>query len=440
MADQVHDVYTGSDKFDIVVNHFGDARGIKNQFANSNPDAITPIIDENTAATALSRNTVAGQLASIKSDLQASWEGENADNALGILATLSSDAETIATNTEACGRALSAFQSKWYELRQRAITLDTGVLGTGLGEDNGGAHQIYQEFNDAMNNGMHAMPSRLQYHTPLSGQVAGAGPEIGGGGGAGAGGPIPAGMGSGAGFEPGGGAAGGMNLGQRSTGMEHAGIGTVPNPGTAGSGPGAGEPGALNPGSSASPVGYGPGGGSESPGPGNSLDPGSVANTGGGSYPPGDGTLAAGGLPGAVDPSTTLASYHPGALGGGAGIGGTGSGAVGGAGLATEGGLGSGVGGFGAPVMSAGGQEETRTSGIGSGTAAGGFGSGSTAGGVGSGTAGGAAGAAEGGRAGMMMPMRGAGSGDEDERERSTWLAEDDEVWTGEAAPPGVIR
>jgi hypothetical protein len=39
----------------------------------------------------------------------------------------------------------------------------------------------------------------------------------------------------------------------------------------------------------------------------------------------------------------------------------------------------------------------------------------------------------------MMMPMRGGGSSDEDERERSTWLAEDDDVWAGESAPPGVI-
>jgi hypothetical protein len=38
----------------------------------------------------------------------------------------------------------------------------------------------------------------------------------------------------------------------------------------------------------------------------------------------------------------------------------------------------------------------------------------------------------------MMMPMHGSGN-DEDERERSTWLSEDDDVWGDEESPPGVI-
>lgn len=430
MADQVHDVYTGSNNFDVVVNHFGDARGIKDQFANSNPDAMTSIIDENNAAASLARGTVSGQLASIKSDLQACWEGENANNALGILATLSSDAETIATNTETCGRALATFQSKWYELRQRAMSLDTGVLG--LGEDNSGAHQIYQEFNDAMNSGMHAMPSQLEYHTPLSGQIAGAGPPIGGGGGPGGGGGIPTGMGAGGGFSPAGGGAGGMNLGQQSTGMEHAGAGKLPSPGTMGTGPGAGEPGALNPGAPGTPGSYAPGAGGTGPAsPGGAgLNPGAGAHPGGSYQPSG---VIGGGGPGAVDPSTTLAGYHPGAMGGGAG--GPGAGGVGAGGLGSEGGVGSGIAGFGAPLIGGGGStDETRTSGIGTGSTAGGMGSGAAAGGTGA-----EAGAATGGRTGMMMPMRGGGSSDEDERERSTWLAEDDDVWAGESAPPGVI-
>jgi hypothetical protein len=39
-----------------------------------------------------------------------------------------------------------------------------------------------------------------------------------------------------------------------------------------------------------------------------------------------------------------------------------------------------------------------------------------------------------------MMPMTGGGqnNGGQD-RERSTWLAEDDDVWGGDEAPPGVI-
>lgn len=39
----------------------------------------------------------------------------------------------------------------------------------------------------------------------------------------------------------------------------------------------------------------------------------------------------------------------------------------------------------------------------------------------------------------MMMPMHGANGGGDDERERSTWLEEDEDVWGAGDAPPGVI-
>lgn len=39
----------------------------------------------------------------------------------------------------------------------------------------------------------------------------------------------------------------------------------------------------------------------------------------------------------------------------------------------------------------------------------------------------------------MMMPMHGSGQGGDEERERSTWLEEEDDVWGGDDAPPGVI-
>jgi hypothetical protein len=38
----------------------------------------------------------------------------------------------------------------------------------------------------------------------------------------------------------------------------------------------------------------------------------------------------------------------------------------------------------------------------------------------------------------MMMPMHG-NQGSNEERERTTWLAEDDDIWGGDDAPPGVI-
>jgi hypothetical protein len=95
-------------------------------------------------------------------------------------------------------------------------------------------------------------------------------------------------------------------------------------------------------------------------------------------------------------------------------------------------------------VGSAGGMSGGATAGLGSGagglgTAAGGLGSG--AGGVpggGMGAAGAGAGGA-GAPGGMMPPMRGGQGGNDDERERSTWLTEDDDIWDDTDAPPSVI-
>jgi hypothetical protein len=36
--------------------------------------------------------------------------------------------------------------------------------------------------------------------------------------------------------------------------------------------------------------------------------------------------------------------------------------------------------------------------------------------------------------------MHGGGQGDEGERERNTWLTEDDDVWGADEASPGVIE
>jgi hypothetical protein len=38
-----------------------------------------------------------------------------------------------------------------------------------------------------------------------------------------------------------------------------------------------------------------------------------------------------------------------------------------------------------------------------------------------------------------MMPMMGGQGNDEQERERSTWLTEDEDVWGGSDAPPPTI-
>ncbi len=158
------------------------------------------------------------------------------------------------------------------------------------------------------------------------------------------------------------------------------------------------------------PGGGGPGGGSHLPG-------------GGSGFPGGGGTdLPDGGSP--YDSGSSLAGGGGvGGIGSGGGIDGLGSGG---------GGLGGGPGGLG--------------SGAGAGT--GGFGPGGAGAGAAGGRPGGGAGGAGGGTGGRGAgggmagaPMHGGqGGGDEEERERSTWLTEDEDVWGGDTdAPPPVI-
>jgi hypothetical protein len=130
---------------------------------------------------------------------------------------------------------------------------------------------------------------------------------------------------------------------------------------------------------------------------------------------------------------------------GGSGSGGLGSGGAGSAGFG-GGGAGAGTGGFsGAGAGGASGLagQGGGRPGSGSGLAGGGPGAGRGAG-SGTGTSG-AGSAGAGGRGGVMggAPMGGrgggGGGGNDDERERTTWLTEDEDVWGATKAPPGVI-
>ncbi len=134
----------------------------------------------------------------------------------------------------------------------------------------------------------------------------------------------------------------------------------------------------------------------------------------------------------------------PGGSGPGFGTGGSGAGldtggSLAGLGGADGGGLGAGGGGLGGGDASGvGAGAGALNGGFGAGTGAGaGAGAGGSGLGAGAGTPGGVVGAA-GGR-GMMMPMHGGGQGDEDERERSTWLSEDEDVWGNDDDVPTVI-
>jgi hypothetical protein len=380
-SDDVQVINTGSDQFDIVVNHYGDAKGTKDQFQKSDPSRINPLIEENYHAAAFASETIAPRLQAIRTALAAAWEGEQADRAMSIIETLTTDAHTIATNANTCRRSFEDFQQTWSTLKSRASGLYEGVAGTGLHQDNDGAHEIYRQFNAAMDTAMHTMPSQLQYHTPLDQQTAGPGP----GPGPGPGGPGPGGYG--------------------------------PGPGNYGPGPGGMNPGHYGPGPSLPSTGgtHGPGPGTYGPGPG--------------TYGPGPGGTTGGYGPGGIglDTGSTLAGLDGGAGGydGGGGLGGGGLGAGGGVGggLGAGGGVGGGLGAGGGAGAGLGGAESAVAGYPGGGAGVGGAG---------------AAGAGAGGR-GMMMPMHGSGGNDEDERERSTWLSEDDDLWGGDDAAPSVI-
>jgi hypothetical protein len=176
--------------------------------------------------------------------------------------------------------------------------------------------------------------------------------------------------------------------------------------------------------------------GTHLPGAGGTHVPG-----GGSGGTPGGGAFPGGGSGGAGSP------YDPGSLlaGGGGGAGGIGAG-LGPDGLGA-GGLGSGAGGIGSGLGSgAGGGVGSGPGGLGSGP--GGFGSGAGSAGrggrFGTGEPEGAGGRGAGSRSAAASagaaPMHGGHGADEEERERSTWLTEDEDVWGGGTdAPPPVI-
>jgi hypothetical protein len=359
MAGNEHTYETGSRDFNVIVDHYGDAKGTKSEFKDSQPEKINTLIAGIYRTNRFAYETLQPELEGIKADIIACWQGENADKALNIVATLSTDASTIGDNTRKCGDALSTFQSDWITLKGQAGDLYEGVAGTGFHQDNDGAHRIYDAFTKSMDTAMHTMPSELVYHTPLSSDKY---DHVTGPGGPGPGGPGPGGFGPGTG--PGG-----------------IGPGTGPGIGP-GTGPGIGPGTGPGYGPGTGPGGIGPGG----IGPGTGVDTGAglAGFDGGGAGGFGAGDASGVGPGGGIGPGSGI-----GAGGGGAGL--SGGGAGGGAGL-----VGGGAG------------------------------------------AGGAGAAAAGGRG--MMPMYGGQGGDEEERERSTWLTEDDDIWGGEDGLPPVLQ
>jgi hypothetical protein len=222
------------------------------------------------------------------------------------------------------------------------------------------------------------------------------------------------------------------------------------NPSGAGPGTSAGSPGLnMGPGGGTSLQSAGPSGGAGGfgGGPGSgAFNPGATGGPGSGSLSGasgmgGAGAGGAGGLGGGRLPPIGAAAHPPGGMGGMMGgmgaMGGAGGAGARGGGVRGGGGLGGGAGGRGG-MMGGMGAMGAGAHGAG-GRAAGGRAGGAGTGGAGrAGGAGGAAGAGA-GRAGMMGAGGAHGAGGEDGDERTTWLEEDEDVWGGPSAPPGVL-
>jgi hypothetical protein len=357
---------------------------VKQEFEQLN---VGPINTACTEWSMLARNlgTIAEQIRREVGDvLHDAWESKYSVDAQQHLQVAQGTAEALANHSMTMARATdyAGQYAQWYQ----AHLPGDGYVTTGGDSQRAVDHLV--KFLGRYDEVISLLPSQVQAQSVNANPQDLGGPDsTPGGPGAGAG---PHGMG-GAGKLPG---SGGLPDG---TGMGDTGFGDT-GLGTGGTGSGL------------------PGGGLGSGGTGGGLGSG---GTGGFSpYDPGSQLAGGGGLGG-------LGSGHTGLGGGGLGSGGVGSG-LGGGGLGTgPGGIGSGTGAGGAGTLGSGAGRG------GPGSGAGGPGSGGPgAGGRGSAGAGGVGGA----------PMHGGGQGDEDERERSTWLTEDEDVWGGNTdVPPPVI-
>lgn len=388
MADEkLHKFDTGVEGWTTIVTKLGNGKGTREQFQKSNPSALDPVHQTLVDTSAFALNTVHTQLSDIISKMNDAWRGENADDAVGVLGDLQTDAMSVHTNVSRVAQYLKGFQVDWAKIRVKALTLGD--------KDDDQAHIYFREFVDAENTCKDGWPNTLYYHEPLNSYNNLNPPGPGGVPGGGPGGPgnLPGGYpGSHPGNYPG----------------THPGNFPGTHPGThPGNYPG-NYPG-THPGNypGTHPGGY-PGDAPGSPGgyPGNAPGnyPGNYPGTHPGGYP---------GSPGAhpgvgIDTGSHLAGLDGGP---GAGIGsGPGAGIGGG-----PGGVPGGVPGGGPGGVPGGGPG-------GAGLAAGGPGGGGVVAGPGRG----------------MMP--GPGGGGDGDRDRSTWLTEDDDIWSGEDAPPGVIE
>ncbi|MDT0202156.1 hypothetical protein [Nocardioides sp. AE5] len=377
---------TGAKDWNFWVEGDFDSGKTRDRIAASQPELLDPIIDVMNGINTFASSDIGPRVQSLMDRLEEAWSGNEAsEEAMTKLTQAKTDAGTLADDAAKIASELETFRTKWYGIKDQATGLSDGwdvgpvTLGyefnPGVILNPGAGVTVDGNQDDA------AKALMAQWQEDYQGAIN----QMPGrvewhdfdGQMATPYTPTPGGVpGPGTGF-PGPGAPG-------------PGVG-MPGPGTPG--PGFGEPGPGNPGPGTPGPGFG------TPGPG-TPGPGM----------PGPGT--------GLETDSQLAGIGPGGGGTGLSTGGPGGAGLGGGGLG-GGGL-SGGGGVGA-------------GGVGGGPAGGGLG----AGGAGAGSGGGLAAAGRGGMGPGMMPGR-AGNEEGQEQERSTWLAEDEDVWGGEDVPPDL--
>ncbi|WP_051712933.1 hypothetical protein [Spirillospora albida] len=307
------------------------------------------------------------------------WQGKVAQEALDQLGKVYKTAGQLSDDSHRNAQLYTWYKTNildWYHTTGK--TMEDGYINTDGDDD--AARKLMQKFNARMNEAFEGHPLKITKDLPAGLGTGGDDPRTPG--------PGPGGPG---GLPKGGGGGGGLSPGSSSFPTTD-GAGNLPRGDSAGR--------------------FAPGG----PGGSNPFAPGEVSpfNPPGGNgphLPPGSGVD---GGPFGGTPKTDLSSF-PG--GGGGGLPGGGAG----------GGFGADPGGFGGAGAGAGG-----------GIGAGGPGAGPGLGGAGRNAAGMRGGMPMGGM--PMAPGGGQGGGQNEERERNTWLTEDEDVWGADddTAPPVI--
>ena len=177
MADQsVKSFDTGVAGWEMVVDHYGNGKGTREQFDNSRPQDLEPVIDGLRNASDFAKSSVHDEIGRILTNLQAAWRGDNADQAVQTLQSLQTDAMSISQSTGTISSSLETFRKAWVQLKGQASQLGD--------DDDAGAKRIFNAYIQAENDCKQPWPNTLYYHQPLSqgGQPGGVPGGVPGGG------------------------------------------------------------------------------------------------------------------------------------------------------------------------------------------------------------------------------------------------------------------